>query len=212
MIKSGKINKVPIQPGITLPILLFAILLISLLPAVSSANPDVYDVLPDDTRILQYSLADFDGDSREELAVLYTTADKTRLTLFRGDSGRWSRWWDDGGGISLQDGSAPRSLETVDTNGDGRAEMLAYYLTENNTAMAARILTLDDRDPANPVFNVILEDMVSPPGYPLVGMEGQAFSVTFLRMATPKGSGYRRVYCWNQKRFEKCVEVEWVKP
>ena len=183
-----------------------------ILPAASFANPDVYNVLPDDTRVLQFSLADFDGDSREELAVLYTTADETHLTLFRGDSGRWSRWWDDNGGISLEDGSAPKSLETVDTNGDGRAEMLAYYLTENNTAMAARILTLDDRDPGKPVFNVILEDMVSPPGYPLLGTEGQAFSVTFLKMATSEDNGYRRVYCWNKKRFEKCVEVEWKKP
>jgi len=180
-----------------------------ILPAASSANPDVYDVLPGDTRILQYNLADFDGDAREELAVLYTTSNETRLTLFRGDSGRWSRWWDDHGGISHQDGSAPRSLETRDTNGDGRAEILAYYLTEKNTVMAVRILTLDDRNPSNPVFNVILEDTISPPGYPLVGMEGQAFSVTFFKMATSESNGYRRVYCWNKKRFERCVEVVW---
>jgi hypothetical protein len=191
--------------------LLIAVLLL-ILPALSAANPDVYKVLPGDTRILQYNLADFDGDAREELAVLYTTAKETRLTLFRGDSGRWTRWWDDRGGISLPDGGAPRSLETVDTNGDGRAEMLVYYLTEKSTTMAARILTLDNRDPANPVFNVILEDVTSPPGYPLVGMEGQSFSVTFMKMATRKNNGYRRVYCWNQKRFEKCVEVVWEKP
>jgi hypothetical protein len=45
-----------------------------------------------------------------------------------------------------------------------------------------------------------------------LGTEGQTFSVTFMRMATRERSGYRRVYCWNKKRFEKCVEVEWKKP
>jgi hypothetical protein len=153
--------------------LLLILVLAGILPAVSSANPDVYGVLPADIRVLQFSLADFDGDTREELAVLYTTADETRLTLFREDSGHWSRWWDDNGAINGQDGSAPRSLETVDTNGDGKAEMLTYYLTEENTAMAARILALDGQDPTNPAFNIILEDMTSHPGYPLLGTEGQ---------------------------------------
>jgi len=203
----------PFMPPVKARVIILLLTALScILPSASSANPDVYDALPGDTRILQYNLADFDGDAREELAVLYTTSDETRLTLFRGDSGRWSRWWDDNGGITHQDGSAPRSMEIRDTNGDGRAEMLAYYLTEKNTVMAIRILTLDDRDPSNPVFNVILEDKVSPPGYPLVGMEAQAFSVTFFKMATSESNGYRRVYCWNKKRFEKCVEVEWEKP
>ncbi len=201
-----------IQPARAVIIFLLAAILSSIIPAVSFANPDVYSVLPADTRILQYSLADFDGDAREELAVLYQTADETRVTLFREDSGRWSRWWDDNGAINRQDGNALRSLETVDTNGDGRAEMLAYYLTEKNTAMAARILALDDQDLANPVFNVILEDMTAPPGYPLLGTEGQAHSVTFMRMASEEGNGYRRVYCWDGERFEKCLEVEWEKP
>ncbi len=212
MINNGNTDFDPIQPGKTMIIFLLVAFLSSILPAASLANPDVYGVLPADTRILQYSLADFDGDAREELAVLYTTADETRLTLFREDSGRWSRWWDDNGAINRQDGNAPRSLETVDTNGDGRAEMLTYYLTEKNTAMAARILALDDQDPANPVFNVILEDMTAPPGYPLLGTEGQAFSVTFMRMASEKGNGYRRVYCWNGEKFEKCKEIVWEKP
>lgn len=191
--------------------LLIAVLLF-ILPAASSANPDVYSVLPSDTRILQYSLADFDGDTREELAVLYTTADETRLTLFREKAGHWSRWWDDNGVMNRQDGNAPRSLETVDINGDGKAEMLAYYLAEKNTAMATRILALDDQDPASPIFNVILEDITAPPGYPLLGAEGKAFSVTFMRMASEKGNGYRRVYCWNGEKFEMCKEVEWKKP
>ena len=212
MVTRGNTDIVPIQSARTVIIFLLFIVLSGVLPVVSSANPDVYSVLPADTRILQYSLADFDGDAREELAVLYQTADETRVTLFREDSGRWSRWWDDNGAINSQDGNAPRSLETVDTNGDGRAEMLAYYLTEKNTAMAARILALDDQDLANPVFNVILEDMTAPPGYPLLGTEGQAHSVTFMRMASEEGNGYRRVYCWDGERFEKCLEVEWEKP
>jgi len=209
---SGSPYFVPIQPARIVVTFLFVVVLSGILPAASSANPDVYSVLPADTRILQYSLADFDGDDREELAVLYQTADETRLTLFREDSGHWSRWWDDNGAINRQDGNAPRSLETVDTNGDGRAEMLAYYLTEKNTAMAARILALDDQDLANPAFNVILEDMTAPPGYPLLGTEGQAHSVTFMRMPSEEGNGYRRVYCWDGERFEKCLEVEWEKP
>jgi len=212
MVTRDNTDFVPIQPGRTLIKFLLFVVLSGVLPAVSSANPDVYSVLPADTRILQYSLADFDGDAREELAVLYQTADETRVTLFREDSGRWSRWWDDNGAINRQDGNALRSLETVDTNGDGRAEMLAYYLTEKNTAMAARILALDDQDLANPVFNVILEDMTAPPGYPLLGTEGQAHSVTFMRMASERGNGYRRVYCWDGERFEKCLEVEWKVP
>jgi hypothetical protein len=203
---------VPVHPGRTMIIILFLVILSAALPAASFANPDVYNVLPADTRILQYSLADFDGDSREELAVLYTTADETRLTLFRVESGRWSRWWDDNGAINRQDGDAPRSLETVDTNGDGSAEILTHYLIEGNAAMAARILALDGGDPANPAFNVVLEDVTAPPGYALLGTEGQAFSVTFMRMPSEEGNGYRRVYCWDGEKFEKCKEVEWEKP
>ena len=186
--------------------------LAGMFPAHVCANSDVYAVLPADTRILQYSLADFDGDAREELAVLYTTSDETRLTVFREDSGHWARWWDDNGTLNGQAGTAPRSLETVDTNGDGSAEIITYSLTEGNAAMAARILALDSRDPARPVFNVILEDMTAPPGYPLFGTEDQASSVTFMKMATERADGHRRVYCWNGEKFEKCKEVEWKKP
>ena len=176
------------------------------------ANPDVYRILPADTRVLQYTLADLDGDSRQELAVLYTTADDTRLTLFREESGRWSRWWDDNGAIYLKDGTLPRFLEAADTNGDQSAEVLVYYLTEKNTAMATRILTLSGLESDKPVFKVILEDTTSPPGYPLLGTEDQSHSVTFMRMATRKSSGYRRVYCWNGGEFEKCKEIAWEKP
>jgi hypothetical protein len=212
MVSKGNMDCVFIQPGRIMITFLLVVVLSGVLPASSSANPDVYSALPADTRILQYSLADFDGDTREELAILYTTADETRLTLFREDSGRWSRWWDDNGTINGQGGKTPQSMETVDTNGDGKSEMVIYYLTEQNAAMTARILTLDDRYPANPVFNVILEDMTAPPGYPVLGMEGQAHSVTFMRMVSSEGNGYRRVYCWNGEVFEKCKEIVWEKP
>ena len=203
---------IPVRSPRAMIILLFSVILSAFIPLTCFANPDVYDVLPADIRILQYSLADFDGDAREELAILYTTADETRLTLFRGDSGHWSRWWDDNGAISRQDGDAPRSLETVDTNGDGRAEILTHYLTEGNSAMASRILALDNEDPAQPAFNVILEDITAPPGYALLGTEGQAHSVTFMKMPSEEGNGYRRVYCWDGEIFEKCKEIVWEKP
>ena len=191
--------------------LILSITWAQLLPCLSYANPDVYSVLPADTRVLTFGLADFDGDTRQELAVLYTTSDETRLTLFKGQSGQWVRWWDDNGAINQKDGSAPRSLETADTNADGRAEILLYYLVERNNVMVARILTLDGRDRDRPEFKVILQDLTSPPGYPLLGVEGQAPSVTFMRMATGKSSGYRRVYCWNGDVFEICKEVVWEK-
>ncbi|UCF89355.1 MAG: hypothetical protein JSV70_03710, partial [bacterium] len=191
---------------------LFALLLGAALPAGSHANSDVYSALPGDTRILQYGLADFEGDAVKELAVLYTTAGQARLTFFRGESGRWSRWWDDEGVIDGQDGETVRSLEAADTNGDGRDEVLLYYLTKGNAAMKARILMMGDGDGNNPVFDVILEDMTAPPGYPLLGTEGQAVSVTFMKMASGEDDGYRRVYCWDGEAFEVCKEVVWEKP
>ena len=212
MTNSGKTHLAFMPPARKAALFLLFTILSCILPSASSANPDVYSILPADTQVLQFSIADFNGDGREELAVLYTTENETHLTLFRGDSGHWVRWWNDNGAIYLKDGSAPRSLETVDTNGDGKAEVLAYYLTEKNTAMMARILALNDSDPDRPVFRVILEDTTSPPGYPLLGTEEQAFSVTFMRMATRRQDGYRRVYCWSNEMFKKCKEVVWEKP
>lgn len=194
------------------PVLMLLMAFSAVMPGKILANSDVYDVLPPDTRILQYSLADFDGDNVEELATLYTSDGKTHITLFKGKSGHWFRWWDGDMALELSDGSMPLRLETVDTNGDGRAEILAYYLTGNKGSMTARILTLQDPGSTNPVFEVILEDSTSPPGYPLLGTEGSSSSVTFLRMATEKENGYRRVYCWNGTAFEKCKEVPWEKP
>jgi len=212
MLSSGTIGHADGPSGRRVILFLLLAVLACCVPAVSFANPDVYRVLPPDTRILQYSLADFDGDARGELAVLYKTADETRLTLFKDDSGHWKRWWDDNGILDREEGDPPRSLEAVDVNGDGKAEMLTYYLAEGNTALAARILALESDDPADPAFEVLLEDVTSPPGYPLLGMEGEEFSVTFLKMASEEGDGYRRVYCWKGDAFEKCREVVWEKP
>jgi len=184
-------------------------LLAAALPARADASSDVYKVLPADTRVLQYGLADFDGDGSPELAVLYTTSGETHLTVFRGESGHWARWWDDKGALGEVAGTGPRSMETVDTNGDGSAEIILYSLTAGNAAMKARILTLDNTEPARPDFKVVLEDMTAPPGYPILGTEGRSPSVTFLKMATGVADGYERVYCWDGEKFEKCREVEW---
>ena len=199
-----------LSPG-TLCFVLSFLFLWSLLASGASANPDVYDVLPDDTRVLQYCLGDLDGDSKDELAVLYTTGDETRITLFRADGGHWSRWWDDNGSATMKDGIAPGSMEAVDTNGDGRLEILTYYLSQGHNAMAARVWSLDNRDPGSPAMDVLLEDVTSPPGYPLLGMEEEQFSITFLKMPSADGDGYRRVYCWNGDVFENCLEVKWEK-
>jgi hypothetical protein len=206
------ITHVPLLSTGNLMVILSILALMLALPSVARSNPDVYGVLPADTRVLQFAMADLDGDAREELAVLYTTGDETRLTLFREETGRWSRWWDDNGTIAMKDGSTPKSLEITDINGDQKAEMLAYYLTERNTAMTARVMALSGQDEDRPFFRVILEDTTSPAGYPLLGMEKQEPSVTFMRMPTRKSDGYRRVYCWTGEVFEVCKEVVWEKP
>ena len=105
-----------LKTGAMAAVIMLSASLVVFLPLKSSANSDVYDVLPADTHVLQYSQADFDGDGGQELAVLYTTGEETRLTLFKADSGRWSRWWDDKGLILMPDGtvaytpSRPRTL------------------------------------------------------------------------------------------------------
>jgi hypothetical protein len=181
-------------------------------PGNALANADVYKALPADTRVVSYSLGDHDGDGQEELAVLYSSDGGIHLTLFKPDSGHWSKWSDVKGPYVLKDGTWPRSMESADANGDGRDEVLTYYVVENNTAMAARILALKNVDLPTPTFEVILQDVTSPAGYPLLETEDGAFSVTFMRMASRTSSGYRRVYCWKGNTFEKCKEVEWKKP
>ena len=197
------------------PFILFPLVILALtvLPDSARGNPDVYAALPEDARVIQYGLGDADGDSRQELAVFYTTGGEVRLTLFQAESGHWLPWWEDDGSLAGLEGSSPSSVEMVDVNGDGQDEVLTYYLTENSTAMVARILTLDTGDPGSPVADILLEDMTSPPGYPLFGTENGSPSVTFLKMPLENGDiGHQRVYCWDGNRFEKCVEVPWHRP
>jgi len=177
------------------------------------ANPDVYAALPADTRVIQYGLGDLDGDLLDELAVLYTSGGAVNLALFKAEKGRWSLWWKDSALLSGMDGASPSSVELADVNGDGRSEILFYFLTGGGSGMASRILAIDTAGPGSLATEVLLEDTTVPPGYPLFGSEDGVPSITFLRMPLVKGdTGYRRVYCWDGKRFEKCVEVKWDKP
>ncbi|UCG39285.1 MAG: hypothetical protein JSV00_03365, partial [bacterium] len=85
----------------------------------SEAHPDVYAVLPGDTQVLSYHVGDVDGDARDELAVLYRSAQRTALALFRGEAGHWRLWWEDGGDLQREDGLQVDSVDFVDTNRDG---------------------------------------------------------------------------------------------
>lgn len=198
------------------PCCTFFLLSILVLAATSEqvwANPDVYASLPDDTRVIQYDTGDLDGDLREELAVLFTSREKVRLALFSAPSGYWSLWWENTDLIDRERGTTAHSVELADTNGDGRDEILIYYLTLDNKAMVARILAMETGEPDHPSARILLEEMTSPPGYPLLGTENGSPSVTFMNMPLQKGdTGYRRVYCWDGDRFEQCVEVPWQKP
>ena len=196
-------------------ILYLALGLLTLLPALDQAfaHPDVYAALPEDTRVIQYGLGDPDGDSREELAVLYTSGGKVRITLFKAGSGRWYSWWEDGSSLVEKGGTKPHTLEMADLTGDGIDEILIYYMSEDGKALHTRILALSTSESASPAFSIILEDKTAPPGYPLFGSENGSPSVTFLKIPLENGEdGYRRVYCWDGEQFERCVEVLWEKP
>ena len=177
------------------------------------ADPDVYSVLPPDTRIVQYAVGDVDGDEREELAVLYTSGPTADIALFKAVSGRWSLWWEAEALMPGMANATPSLVELVDVNRDGASEILLYYLAGGKSVMTARIISLDAADPANPAAKILLEDTTAPPGYPLFGSMNSLPSVTFLKMPLRKGdTGHRRVYCWDGERFFKCVEVPWIKP
>ncbi|MDF1536373.1 MAG: hypothetical protein P1S46_07715 [bacterium] len=176
------------------------------------ADPDVYAALPPGIRVLQYGLGDMDGDHRKELAVLYSSDDAVRLALFRADSGRWSKWSDGSTPLEREDRARACSMELSDTNGDGKDEILAYYLTPGEAAMVTRILAMERGPDGSPLLRRILEDETIPPGYPILGNEGQDPSVTFLQMGDGNSDGLRRAYCWNGESFAKCVEVEWKRP
>jgi hypothetical protein len=181
--------------------------------ASAHADSDVYAVLPEDTRVIQYGLGDLDGDSREELAVLFSSGSGIHLSLFKARSGHWSSWGTVAGPPIGMDGAEARSMELLDTNGNGKDEILLYYLTPGKGAMAARILTIQTSEGGLPVLDLLLEDRTSPPGYPLFGFTDGSPSVTFLKMPAYNGDdGFRRVYCWGGDRFKKCLEIPWENP
>lgn len=194
-------------------ILFSAILALLAFSAQVRANPDVYAVLPEDTRVVQYGMGDLDGDLTEELAVLYTSGGAASLALFKADSGHWSLLLTDSALLTGTEGASPSSVEIADVNGDGTGEVLFYYLTGDRRGMVTRVLDLDTSAPAEPGVRILLEDTTVPPGYPLFGFEDGSPSVTFLEMPLARGdTGHRRVYCWDGEKFERCVEVPWEKP
>ena len=190
----------------------FSSLLLFLTAAPAPANPDVYAALPSGIRVLQYGLGDIDGDNYKELAVLYTAEGSEQLALFKADAGRWAKWSDGSNSIKREDGATARSMELTDINGDGTNEVLVYYLSAGEGAMVTRVLSIDNNGGGSPRLFTLLEDKTVPPGYPLLGSEGQKPSVTFLQMGNGKSDGLRRVYCWNGESFDKCVEVVWERP
>jgi hypothetical protein len=178
-------------------------------PLAASANDDVYSALPDDIEVIQFMTGDIDGDSVNELGIMYTWRRSPRLSIFRGDSGRWQRWFEVDGTFIHRDGLDVRSFELADATGDGVAELLLYHVDRRRGGMLTTVLTWTASEP-DPGFNPVLEDRTVPAGYPLLGREEDRPAITFLNMGN--GDGYRRVYCWNGDKFEKCKEVVWRKP
>ena len=191
--------------------------LLSILPFASApahAHPDVYAALPPDTTVVQYGLGDLAGDPQKELAVFFTAGKEARLALFSARAGRWILLLEGPApGLELETGK-PHCLEVMDATSDGRDEILTHSLSSREHSMITRILTLDtSSDGGSPFIRVLLEDVTSPPGYPIFGREEGVPAVTFLKMPGENGrGGHRRAYCWEGGRFLKCVEVPWGKP
>ncbi len=170
------------------------------------ANQDIYDALPEDVEVKRYIMNDLDGDSTDEIGILYRTEGGLALTIFQAQAGRWKRWWD-------LEGSGPgenldlQSFDLVDVNGDGSGEILINFITPDRSSMFSRILSLKGARGSDPEVFVLLEDFTSPAGYPVLGDQEGRPSVTFLDMGSKGRSGYRRVYCWDGSAFEKCMEV-----
>ncbi len=178
------------------------------------ADDSVYSLLPPDIEVVQYRLGDIDGDGQEEMGLLFRWHEKMNLTVFRAVNGRWARWWDLGEPSSPGKGRSLHSFDMVDTNGDGSSEISLYLLSPGGGSMITRILEFTGAGNNGPHFETILKDVTMPPGYPIYGTENGSSSVTFLNMGGEsidgtKRPGYRRVYCWSSKRFEKCLEVKW---
>ncbi|MBN2719828.1 MAG: hypothetical protein JXR72_01870, partial [Proteobacteria bacterium] len=140
-------------------------------PGPAHANPDVYAALPSDARVIQHGLGDLAGDPQKELAVFFTAGEEARLALFFARAGRWILLLEGPApGLVLESGT-PRCMEIMDANSDGRDEILTHSLSSRDHSMITRILTLDASDGVSPSIRVLLEDVTSPPGYPLFGTE-----------------------------------------
>ena len=176
----------------------------------AGAHPDVYSALPPDAAVVQYALGDLAGDPAEELAVFFTSAGEARLALFNARAGRWVLLVEGAAPRLVLEAGHPRSLELADANGDGRVEIMTHSLSRRRGSMITRVTALDGAEGGPQSFRVLLEDETFPPGYPLLGTEKGLPGITFLRMPSPEsGAGHRRVYCWAEGRFEKCLEVIW---
>ncbi|NOY87606.1 MAG: hypothetical protein GXP52_09960 [Deltaproteobacteria bacterium] len=181
------------------------------------ANDGVYSLLPPDIEVIQYRLGDIDSDGLKEMGLLFRWKGKVHLTVFRSGNGRWARWWDLAETSSPEKGLSLYSFDMIDSNGDGACEISLYLLAPGGGGMTTRILAFTGTGDNGPHFETILEDVTMPPGYPIYGTEKGNPSVTFLNMGGEsvdgtKRPGYRRVYCWNSTRFEKCLEVKWKTP
>jgi len=177
------------------------------------ANDAVYSALPEDIEVLSYKLGDIDGDSRDELGVLYRSGDRINLALFSAPSENWTLLFELGKYDSFFQGEPIYSFEMADTDGDNTSEVLTYYLVQGGDALATRILKYREGEKRASLYRT-LEDTTSPPGYPLLGITKGLPSVTFMHMGDPgtesSGSpGYQRTWCWDGTSFEKCLEVPW---
>jgi len=191
--------------------------LIIALPAPSAANNEVYALLPADVEVAHYAVGDVDGDSLDELAVLYRTGGRQALTLFHAREGRWIRWWDLSDTASGRGGLTLHSFDVLDSTGDGIPELSVHFTSPGGATMVIRVLGFYRSDSGEPSFRVLLEDFTLPAGYPVYGSEDSRPSVTFLNMGGRDAQGnslhgYSRVYCWTGTGFEKCGETIWEIP
>ncbi len=185
-------------------LLVFVITIITITSAF--ANQDIYNALPEDVEVKRYIMKDLDGDSMDEIGILYQTEGGLALTVFQAQAGRWARWWDlegSGGNLNLQ------SFDLVDVNGNGSGEILINFISPDRSRMFSRVLSLKEIQGSELEVSVLLEDFTSPAGYPVLGDQEGRPSVTFLDMGSKDKSGHRRVYCWDGSVFEKCLEVPW---